>query len=120
MKTNEPMKIDLYTKIILTTIALSLVSIVFRDVPIISSAKADPTGDPFSDLKSSPTDQRDNVLNVRIVGIKQYPSESWETLWFRTTTPLKATIDGPVETREEWLPKDQREARDKFRRSIDR
>ena len=62
------MKIDLYTKIILTTIALSLVSIVFRDVPIISSAQA------------APADRGDQVVKVQIVSIDESPNLLWEAL----------------------------------------
>ena len=62
------MKIDLYTKIILTTIALSLVSIVFRDVPLIQSAQA------------APVDRGDEVVKVQIVSIDESTSLRWEAI----------------------------------------
>jgi hypothetical protein len=68
MQPNQPMKIDLYTKIILTTIALSLVSIVFRDVPLIQSAQA------------APGDLGDQVVKVQIVSIDESPSLRWEAI----------------------------------------
>ena len=63
------MKIDLYTKVILTTIALSLLSIVFRDVPIISSAQAAPA-----------VDRGDQVVKVQIVSIDESPNLRWEAI----------------------------------------
>ena len=55
------MKIDLYTKCVLTVIAVCLSLIVLRDVPMLEQAEA-------SDTKS-------NVQDVRIVGIHRHPQQ---------------------------------------------
>jgi hypothetical protein len=110
MKTNETLKIDLYTKIVLTTIALSLVSIVFRDVPIISSAKANPgdqrdvwwhTEKQFDESSQTevkkgdkmleeaqkdpadlpaPADQGDKVVKVQIISIDHQIGMPWDDI----------------------------------------
>jgi hypothetical protein len=72
MQSKQTMKVDLYTKIILTTIALSLVSIVLRDVPLIESAQA------------AQVDRGDQVVKVQIVSIDESPHLRWEAI------PVKA------------------------------
>ncbi|MBI5821011.1 MAG: hypothetical protein HZA88_18735 [Verrucomicrobia bacterium] len=61
------MKVDLYTKVILTVIALCLTVIVIRDIEFIPEARAQ-----FS--------SRDEVVSVQIVGIDKAINRSWEAL----------------------------------------
>ncbi len=56
------MKTDLYTKAILTVIAICLVLIVLRDIPFVTPAKADPLPAPAAAAYLS-----SEVVNVRIV-----------------------------------------------------
>ncbi|MDG2207441.1 MAG: hypothetical protein P8K78_06010 [Pirellulales bacterium] len=60
------MKIDLYTKCILTVIAVCLGLIVLRDVPILERAEAN--------------ENRGNVQDVRIVGIHRHPQQQWDAM----------------------------------------
>ncbi len=60
------MKIDLYTKCVLTVIAVCLSLIVLRDVPMLEQAEA-------SETKS-------NVQDVRIVGIHHHPQQRWDAM----------------------------------------
>ena len=60
------MKIDLYTKCILTVIAGCLSLIVLRDVPILERAEAN--------------ENRGNVQDVRIVGIHRHPQQQWDAM----------------------------------------
>jgi hypothetical protein len=62
------MKIDIFTKAVLSVIAVSLASIAFRDVPVISTAQA------------QPSDRGDNVMKVQIVSIDESPSLRWEAI----------------------------------------
>ena len=63
------MKIDLYTKCVLTVIAICLSFIVLRDVPMLKQAEADQA----SQAKS-------NVQDVRIVGIHRHPQQRWDSM----------------------------------------
>ena len=58
------MKIDLYTKCILTVIAVCLSLIVLRDVPVLERAEAN--------------ENRGNVQDVRIGGIHRHPQQQWD------------------------------------------
>tara|TARA_Y100001978_G_C23569073_1_gene373180 strand:- start:394 stop:624 length:231 start_codon:yes stop_codon:yes gene_type:complete len=60
------MKVDLYTKCVLTVIAVCLSLIVLRDVPMLEQAEAD-------EMKS-------NVQDVRIVGIHRHPQQRWDAM----------------------------------------
>ena len=60
------MKIDLYTKCVLTVIAVCLSLIVLRDVQMLEQAEA-------SETKS-------NVQDVRIVGIHRHPQQRWDAM----------------------------------------
>ena len=60
------MKIDLYTKCILTVIAVCLSLIVLRDVPVLERAEAN--------------ENRGNVQDVRIVGIHRHPHQQWDAM----------------------------------------
>ena len=60
------MKIDLYTKCILTVIAVCLSLIVLRDVPVLERAEAN--------------ENRGNVQDVRIVGIHRHPQQQWDAM----------------------------------------
>ena len=62
------MKIDLYTKAVLTVIAICLSWLVVRDAPIISTANA------------ALRDRGDEVTKVQIVSIDEAPSLLWEAL----------------------------------------
>ncbi|MFZ2639788.1 MAG: hypothetical protein WA117_02285 [Verrucomicrobiia bacterium] len=61
------MKVDLYTKVILTVIAACLTVIVIRDIEIIPEARAQ-------------SGTRDEVLRVQLVGIRESGSHGWERL----------------------------------------
>ena len=74
------MKIDLYTKVILTVIALCLIYIVAKDVPFISEAKAQLTVKEQIDAQQEKFEQRrwdllkqqteaNKIINVNIVSI---------------------------------------------------
>jgi hypothetical protein len=69
MQQTQTMKVDTYTKIVLTTIALALVGLVFRDIPIIPSLQAAP-----------PVDRGDQVVKVQIVSIDESNTLRWEAL----------------------------------------
>ena len=58
----EVMKIDLYTKIVLTIIALCLVVMVIKDVPFVQTATAE------------------DIVSVQIRGINEAPYCQWEPL----------------------------------------
>ena len=60
------MKVDLYTKCVLTVIAVCLSLILLRDVPMLEQAEAD-------EMKS-------NVQDVRIVGIHRHPQQRWDAM----------------------------------------
>ena len=60
------MKIDLYTKCVLTVIAVCLSLIVLRDVPMLEQAEANETNS--------------NVQDVRIVGIHRHPQQRWDAM----------------------------------------
>ena len=60
------MKIDLYTKCVLTVIAVCLSLIVLRDVPVLERAEA--------------AENRGNVQDVRIVGIHRQPQQQWDAM----------------------------------------
>ena len=57
-------KIDGYTRFILTVIALCLVWICVRDIPVIPKAYAEPA---------------DNVVDVRIRAVERMPGEEWDS-----------------------------------------
>jgi len=61
------MRLDLYTKIILTVIALCLIFLVMKDIHIIPEALAI-------------TDRGDTVAKVQIVSIDESPSLRWEAI----------------------------------------
>ena len=61
------MKVDAYTKFILTIIAICLTAILLRDVDIIPEAQA-------------ATARGDNVVKVQIVSIDESPSLRWEAI----------------------------------------
>lgn len=61
------MKADLYTKLILTVIAISLALIVIRDIHFVPEAKA-------------AEDRGDQVVKVQIVSIDESPNLPWELL----------------------------------------
>ena len=67
MNPNQPMKVDPYTKAILTVIALALVSLAFRDVPVISTAEAAEGDSQFNPLYV-------NVVNTPEVKVENWPS----------------------------------------------
>lgn len=61
------MKVDWYTKSILTVIAVCLAALVIRDIvniPVVEAA----------------TDRGENVVKVQIVSIDESPSLAWEAL----------------------------------------
>src|SRR3989344_6730102 len=58
------MKTDLYTKTLLTVIAIALVALVFKNTSIVSEAKADKTN--FSRYASIPLNE-DGSINVKLV-----------------------------------------------------
>lgn len=59
------MKVDLYTKVILTVIALCLIVIVIRDIEFIPEARAQ-------------SSSRDEVVRVQLVGIRESGMHGWE------------------------------------------
>ena len=63
------MKIDLYTKCVLTVIAICLSLIVLRDVTVLERAEAD---------EANATQK--NVQDVRIVGIHRHPQQRWVSM----------------------------------------
>lgn len=63
------MKSDLYTKCVLTVIAVCLSLIVLRDVTVLDRAEADEAN----------TTQK-NVQDVRIVGIHRHPQQRWDSM----------------------------------------
>ncbi len=64
------MKVDIYTKIILTVIAVCLTVIVLRDINIVLEAQAQPR-----ELASG-----EDVINVQLVGIKKTHRAPWDNL----------------------------------------
>ena len=60
------MKVDLYTKCVLTVIAASFSLLVLREVPVLKQAEA--------------ADNRANVQDVRIVGIHRQPQQQWDAM----------------------------------------
>ncbi len=63
------MKIDLYTKCVLTVIAVCLSLIVLRDVTVLDRAEADEANA-----------AQKNVQDVRIVGIHRHPQQRWDSM----------------------------------------
>jgi hypothetical protein len=63
------MKSDLYTKCVLTVIAICLSLIVLRDVTVLERAEAD---------EANATQK--NVQDVRIVGIHRHPQQRWDSM----------------------------------------
>ena len=63
------MKIDLYTKCVLTVIAVCLSLIVLRDVTVLDRAEADEANA-----------AQKNVQDVRIVGIHRHPQQQWDAM----------------------------------------
>ncbi len=59
------MKIDTYTKLVLSVIAISLAIIALKDVPVVSTAQAAPN---------------DAVLKVQLVGINHEGDLGWMNL----------------------------------------
>jgi len=57
------MKTDLYTKSILTVIAIALIALVFKNTPIVSTAQAEKTN--FNKYASIPVNE-DGSINVRM------------------------------------------------------
>ncbi len=62
------MQVDRFTKSVLTVIALCLVWICLRDVPVTSAAHA------------APSDRGEEVVKVQIVSIDESPNLAWESL----------------------------------------
>jgi len=58
------MKIDLYTKIVLSVIAVCLGWIVVRDISVVDRAEA--------------FEKREQVQDVRLVGIKRHEGSTWD------------------------------------------
>ncbi len=63
------MKIDLYTKCVLTVIAVCLSLIVLRDVTVLDRDEADEANA-----------AQKNVQDVRIVGIHRHPQQRWDSM----------------------------------------
>ena len=70
------MKVDIYTKIILTVIAMCLTAIVLRDIDIVSEAQAQ------AQAQAQPRESafREDVIKVQIVGIKKTHQAPWDKL----------------------------------------
>jgi hypothetical protein len=66
------MKIDIFTKAVLSVIAVSLALIALKDVPVVSTAQA------------QIGDRGDNVVKVQIVSIDESPTLRWEAIRVRT------------------------------------
>jgi hypothetical protein len=66
------MKIDIFTKAVLSVIAVSLAIIALRDISIVSTAQA------------QIMDRGDIVTKVQIVSIDEAPSMAWEPIRIRT------------------------------------
>ena len=64
------MKVDIYTKAILTVIAVCLATIVLRDINIVPEAQAQAP----SELSSG------RVVSVKIVGIEKSRRSSWKAI----------------------------------------
>ena len=74
------MKLDLYTKVVLTIIAACLVSLVFRDQPLVATANAQAlTGD--------------KTVNVNIVAVEGHPVGENANL-----SALPVRVIGPMST----------------------
>ena len=58
------MKIDLYTKIVLSVIAVCLGWIVVRDISVVDRAEA--------------FEKREQIQDVRLVGIKRHEGSTWD------------------------------------------
>ncbi len=69
MRKEKTMKVDRYTKCVLTVIAVCLCLIVLRDVPMLERAEADQTNK-----------AKQNVQDVRIVGIHRHPQQRWDAM----------------------------------------
>jgi hypothetical protein len=63
------MKSDLYTKCVLTVIAVCLSLIVLRDITVLERAEADEANA-----------AQKNVQDVRIVGIHRRPQQRWDSM----------------------------------------
>ncbi|MDR1201641.1 MAG: hypothetical protein LBL58_08450 [Tannerellaceae bacterium] len=63
------MKTDLYTKVVLTVIALALVCLVFQNFDVVTSANASNTTSSISELSKT-----NDVIQVRVV------NGSWEAI----------------------------------------
>jgi hypothetical protein len=74
------MKIDLYTKIVLTVIAACLGWIVLCDLPVLERAEA--------------AEDRGRVQDVRIVGIKRHPQASWDPVPMLENTEFRGPGPG--------------------------
>lgn len=65
------MTIDKYTKAVLTIIAVALLGLLFKDVPVVSTAQA-------------AFDRGEEVIKVQIVSIDESPSLRWEAIKVET------------------------------------
>jgi hypothetical protein len=74
---NPAMKIDPYTKILLTVIAVSLALIALRDVSVISTAHA------------QPSEQGGGIMKVQIVSIAESRPLPWQALPVTLKAPRK-------------------------------
>ncbi len=85
------MKVDIYTKIILTVIAVCLAVIVLRDINIVSEAQAQAP----SELSSG------RVVSVKIVGIEKSRRSAWKAIPVEVKLPveIKSDFTSPVSVR---------------------
>jgi hypothetical protein len=70
------MKVDIYTKIILTVIAVCLTVIVLRDINIVSEAHAQAQ----AQARARELASGEDVINVQLVGIKKTHRAPWDNL----------------------------------------
>ena len=64
------MKTDLYTKVILTIIALALVANLFKDIDFVSKAKASPGSPAEAQIAPTPANSSlGNVVDINIVSV---------------------------------------------------
>ncbi len=74
------MKIDLYTKVVLTVIAVCLCWFLVRDLSVVQRAEAFEGGR--------------GIQDVRIVGIKRHPQGAWQPLPMLQNTEFRGPGPG--------------------------